>query len=110
MVQTSNLALNNFKIETQSILTELQAYHGSKKRQIEHCFQKLFDNIPSQIINAPINKCIDEYLTYIHDKENGKEARNTEINDQSYIVNENENGKAKNQDETNFHFDDAKDL
>jgi hypothetical protein len=107
MVQASRVAINNFQIETQSILSELETYHLSKKRQIEHCFQKLFDNIPSQIINIPLNKCIDEYLAYRQEKENNKEA----IISNDHSLNEDDiNERGRHQDESNFHFDDAKDL
>jgi hypothetical protein len=54
--------LRNLKNSTINILTDLKSFHSKKKRQIENCFQKLFDNTNYDILNAPINQCIKDYL------------------------------------------------
>ena len=73
------LTLNNFKLESETIINELSAYHLSKKRLIEHTFQKLFDNLPASIKYLPINECMNDYVTIIKElKENSNKNVNTD--------------------------------
>ena len=58
---SATMQRENFILECRNTLAELEAYHQSKKRQIEHCFQKLLDNIPQEIKNISINECIAVY-------------------------------------------------
>ncbi len=83
--QCQKMTLNNFKVETEALLNELNAYHESKKRLIEHTFQKLFDNIPVSIKDLPINQCMSDYATILKEiKENrDSEEMNSEIIDES---------------------------
>ena len=57
-----DIDLKRFKYEANAILDELRSCHMAKKRQIEHCFFKLLDNTAHQILDAPINKCIEDFL------------------------------------------------
>ena len=59
--KVDDIAIKNFKMNANSILDELRSYHSSKKRQIEHCFQKLFDNTSQLILKAPIDKIIEDF-------------------------------------------------
>jgi hypothetical protein len=58
----NRLAINNFLLESKPLFDELDAFHSNKKRQIEHCFQKLLDNVPKEIMNVSINQCIKDFL------------------------------------------------
>lgn len=75
-MESDTIAYDNFKLEAKNIIIELDEYHSTKKRQIEHCFAKLLDNIPKEIIDLPINQCIEDYLRLVQefDQEDESEA------------------------------------
>jgi hypothetical protein len=83
--QCQKMTINNFKLESETLLNELTAYHESKKRLIEHTFQKLFDNLPASIKDLPINQCMSDYSAILKEiKENQEdEEKNNEIIDES---------------------------
>lgn len=64
-----DLAIREFKLGCKSLLDDLKSFHTTKKRLIEHCFQKLLDNVPNEIINAPYNECIEEFFEKVNSKE-----------------------------------------
>ena len=61
MVIENTLAFKNFMLECGNIQCELKDFHESRLRQIEHCFQKLSDNVPNEIKNTPISVCFREF-------------------------------------------------
>lgn len=73
---SNDLAICDFKLGCKEVLDELTVYHANKKREIEHCFQKLIDNIPREIINTPINECISQFIQFSKEMElDANEAR-----------------------------------
>ena len=66
--QCRTVSLKNFKIDAETILSELSAYHVAKKRLIEHTFQKLFDNLPASIKDMPANQCMSDYAAIVSEK------------------------------------------
>jgi hypothetical protein len=70
--QCQIMTLNNFKVQSEAILNELTAYHSSKRRLIEHTFQKLFDNLPATIKDFPVYPSIDDYLTMVKEEKEAK--------------------------------------
>jgi hypothetical protein len=76
----SNMEFGDFRLKCEHFLSELSAYHSAKERQIEHSFFKLFDNIPEEIKNAPINKFIDDYVRIVEESEEiTKQATNKKV-------------------------------
>jgi hypothetical protein len=57
-----DIELKRFKNDTKTLLKEIKGCHMSKKRQIEHWFAKLIDNTSQEILDMPINKCLEDYL------------------------------------------------
>jgi hypothetical protein len=93
-----DIELKRFKYEANSILDELRSCHMAKKRQIEHCFLKLLDNTSHQILDAPINQCIEDYLK---SREFEEHNENGEIVDQS-LSDENPTASNKKQVDSNM--------
>ena len=54
--------LDNFKIEADHILGELEAAYESKRRQIDNCFQIMYDNIPKEIRDIPLNETFQQLI------------------------------------------------
>jgi hypothetical protein len=90
----SNIEFGDFRLKCEHFLSELSAFHSAKERQIEHSFFKLFDNIPEEIKNAPINKFIDDYVRIVEENEeaskqaNNKKAPQQQVKQEEQIVNE----------------------
>jgi hypothetical protein len=67
---TSSITFDHFKLESKNILNELESYYETKKRQIDICFQILFDNLPNEIRHTPINKIYESYMNAVERKPN----------------------------------------
>ena len=63
-LKSDDLAVCNFKIGCQEVLRQLDEFHKKKSRDIEHYFQVLIDSIPKEILNAPINYCLECYADF----------------------------------------------
>lgn len=77
----SDIAIYNFKMGCNEVMDDLKKFNQKKTRDIEHCFFKLTDNIPKEIINAPINYCLNYYAEFCYENENkeaSESASNTE--------------------------------
>lgn len=66
----SDIAIYNFKMGCHEVMKDLEKFNLNKKRDIDHCFSKLTDNIPKEIINAPINYCLNYYAEFCYENEN----------------------------------------
>ena len=69
-----SITYENFVLESRNILSELDIYHESKKRSIDHCFQILFDNLPKEIKNTSINKIYDNHMNSIDQKSDNNDS------------------------------------
>lgn len=76
----NDLAFCNFKMGCQEIIKDLEKFNMKKTRDIGHCFTKLTDNIPKEIINAPINFCLDYYAEFCYETEKKEANAANEIN------------------------------
>lgn len=72
MLQASRneLPYECFKMEAQNFLTELHDLHIIRKRQIDRVFNVLFDNMPSELKDMPINETMEKLLTLLRKKLN----------------------------------------
>lgn len=66
----NDLPFECFQMEAVNVLTELQSCHETKKRQIDRVFNVLFDNLPEDLKNAPINGTLEKLLTLARKKIN----------------------------------------
>ncbi len=64
----SELPFECFKMEAQNFLTELNDLHIIRKRQIDRIFNVLFDNMPSELKDMPINETMEKLLTLLRKK------------------------------------------
>ncbi|CAF0985233.1 unnamed protein product [Brachionus calyciflorus] len=69
LCDNDDLSFMNFTMSCKGILDEFTVMHSSKKRQIEMVFDRLIDNVPNEIINAPITECLQEYFDSLKTKE-----------------------------------------
>lgn len=74
----NDLAICNFKMGCQEIIKDLEKFNQKKTRDIGHCFLKLTDNIPKEIINAPINFCLDYYAEFCYEQDKKEDATTVE--------------------------------
>lgn len=65
----SDLAIDNFKMGCHEIIKNLEKFNQKKARDIDHCFFKLTENIPKEIVNAPINYCLNYYAEFCENEQ-----------------------------------------
>ena len=85
---SNDYSLECFKMEATNILTDLNDCHKIKNRQIDRVFNTLFDNIPNEMKNLPINDVLEKLFTAARKKvENITKdlTDDTEIVDESII-------------------------
>ena len=75
---TSSITFEHFRLESKNILNELESYYETKKRQIDICFQILFDNLPNEIKNTPINKIYESYMNAVERKPNVNQSEDSD--------------------------------
>ena len=64
-ITTTNLAICDFKLEAKNIISELEKLYRAGSRQIDLTFSKLCDNLPTEIVDVPINECLEAYLNFV---------------------------------------------
>lgn len=46
-------------------LKRLGVHHAAKIRQIENAFQKMYDNMTKQVLDMPVDECVEEYVKFM---------------------------------------------
>ena len=57
-----DLPFECFQMEALNVLTSLDSYHETKKRQIDRVFDVLIDNLPDDLKNEPINETLEKLI------------------------------------------------
>ena len=78
---SANIQLNTFLLEAKDMLADMERYHDSKRRQIEHSFQTLYDNIPKDLLNFPVQMSIESYLSHTTKKAFDELELNESVNE-----------------------------